>query len=798
MALEDAPRPAPARDPALPEDLPEDDNDEFGHVGFFDANDQEVPFDELIGMRGPLQHLLENVLTVLVSNTVFLCLFCLLPFTVGRVVINMLPYWIDALEFLALAAGVHERATIGLAGLSGALEGDAPTTLVGYCTLLAAGSAWALLALIFRDRYPGLATPLMVQVLAGLAQLYVFLKVTFLLFVELGAFPLFCGLWLDVCALDLVDTTLKARITFARESPLTCILLHWLAGIIYMLYVSLFISLLREVMRPGLFWFLRNPDDPNFHPFRDLVEESLPKHARRIVLSAMIYAPVIVMMVWAPVQLCARLAPAFFPLSLRFHDPYTEVPADIILFHVCVPFTIDHFHPRDSIKASIRLWAVTCGDWLAITRYIIPRPTEGQEPPADTPAVVEARAAAEPGEGAGADVRRQQEFEPEPEPKLGQLEPEAGGPARAELAAPAGAAEAPTCAGWHECAVCCVEFAATELEDAPGAGGPSPAGSGAVCRGCAARMRPEALGHAGVTESAAPPDAPQGAEQPGEETDPEAVDPPRPSFLVLRSLAFIFLGWAYLALASSALILVPTAIGRGIFAALAVPRSHDLYTFGLGCYCIWGLAPCLRHGREALARGRQRRAAVFREAARWADTAARVCLVGALGAGALPLLVGLLVELLVVIPLRVPLDETPCHHLYQDWALGLICLKVWVRIVSFGRDREDGEGEGEGGRGGEEPLVGGAIVIGEGLGLLQPPRRPGEDDAADILAPGAGEAGQPGPAGGVDQHHWAREFEMVRAGGLKQLRCARTSLRGRGECPLPPPPSFELAAGAGS
>ena len=66
-----------------------------------------------------------------------------------------------------------------------------------------------------------MGSALVVQVLARLAQLYVFLKVTFLLFVELGAFPLFCGLWLDVCALDLVDTTLKARITFARESPLT-------------------------------------------------------------------------------------------------------------------------------------------------------------------------------------------------------------------------------------------------------------------------------------------------------------------------------------------------------------------------------------------------------------------------------------------------------------------------------------------------------------------------------------------------------------------------------------------------
>ena len=77
------------------------------------------------------------------------------------------------------------------------LEGDPLTTLIGYCAVSAAGIAWALMAIIFRDRYPTLATPLVVQVLAGIAQLYVFLKVTFLLLVELGAFPLFGGLKLD-------------------------------------------------------------------------------------------------------------------------------------------------------------------------------------------------------------------------------------------------------------------------------------------------------------------------------------------------------------------------------------------------------------------------------------------------------------------------------------------------------------------------------------------------------------------------------------------------------------------------
>lgn len=69
------------------------------------------------------------------------------------------------------------------------------------------------------------------------------------------------------------------------------------------------------------------------------------------------------------------------------------------------------------------------------------------------------------------------------------------------------------------------------------------------------------------------------------------------------------------------------------------------------------------------------------------------------------MLIGLLFELLVIVPIRVPVDESPVFLLYQDWALGLIFLKIWTRLVmldqmaplvdetwrlKFERVREDG------------------------------------------------------------------------------------------------------------
>ena len=49
----------------------------------------------------------------------------------------------------------------------------------------------------------------------------------------------------------------------------------------------------------------------------------------------------------------------------------------------------------------------------------------------------------------------------------------------------------------------------------------------------------------------------------------------------------------------------------------------------------------------------------------------------------IPVLIGLLFELLVIVPMRVPVDESPVFLLYQDWALGLIFLKIWTRLVSI-------------------------------------------------------------------------------------------------------------------
>lgn len=50
----------------------------------------------------------------------------------------------------------------------------------------------------------------------------------------------------------------------------------------------------------------------------------------------------------------------------------------------------------------------------------------------------------------------------------------------------------------------------------------------------------------------------------------------------------------------------------------------------------------------------------------------------------IPMLIGLLLELTIIVHFRIALHQSPCVPLHQDWALGLLFLKLWVRLVLIG------------------------------------------------------------------------------------------------------------------
>ncbi|KAI0488637.1 hypothetical protein KFK09_028476 [Dendrobium nobile] len=661
--------------------------------GLDDADGAEdVPFDELVGMQGPVFHLVENAITVLASNAIFLGVVIFIPFSLGRIVLYYLSWLVSSPSspiFTAMpvtesalslanitlknalatannlsensddgvlsqvieavvgsskfnATGINEvpnsiNNSILLNGTGSSRLSDVTTLAVGYMVIFCLVFFYLGLFTLIRytrgerltiGRLYGIASiaeaipSLFRQFLSGMRHLMTMVKVAFLLVIELGVFPLMCGWWLDVCTLRMLGGTFAKRVEFFSHSPLTSSSIHWLVGIIYMLQISVFVSLLRGVLRNGVLYFLRDPADPNYNPFRDLIDDPVHKHARRVLLSVAVYGSLIVMLVFLPVNLAMRLAPSIFPLDITIFDPFTEIPADVLLFQICIPFAIEHFRPRATIKALLRRWFTAVGWALGLTDFLLPRPEENGRQ-----------------ENGNVEVLRRERLHDAHQ---------ALGPHRQPLA----------------------HLIAAEDHD----------------------RRGHAIVHTDVDE----------------ESDADDQADSEYGF-VLRIVLLLVLAWMTLLLFNATVIVVPISLGRAIFNAVPrLPFTHgikcnDLFAFSIGCYLIWTIMAGTSYSADYI---RTRRAShLISQIWKWCSIILKSSALLSIWIVVIPVLIGLLFELLVIVPMRVPVDESPVFLLYQDWALGLIFLKIWTRLVmldqmaplvdeswreKFERVREDG------------------------------------------------------------------------------------------------------------
>ncbi|KAJ6751211.1 hypothetical protein OIU85_001707 [Salix viminalis] len=564
--------------------------------GLDDADGAEdVPFDELVGMQGPVFHLVENAFTVLASNMIFLGAVIFVPFSLGRIILYYISWFFSSASVSKLptvmpltdtalslanitlknvltavanltshgedsgvlgevadmlnanASGLNEVAknissplsAYLLKGASGGTSqlSDVTTLAIGYMFIFSLVFFYlGIIALIRYNRgepltmgrFYGVASitetipSFFRQFLAAMRHLMTMIKVAFLLVIELGVFPLMCGWWLD--------------------------------GIAYMLHISIFVSLLRGVLRQGVLYFLRDPADPNYNPFRDLIDDPVHKHARRVLLSVAVYGSLIVMLVFLPVKLAMIITPSIFPLDISVSDPFTEIPADMLLFQICIPFAIEHFQLRTTIKSLLHCWFTAVGWALGLTDFILPGPEDND------------------GQDIGnAEQGRQDRLQ------AAQL----GGQNRAVVA-----------------------LAAADDQNRTSL----TAGSSAE-----------------------------------EEDSDEQSDAERYSF-ALRIVLLLVVAWMTLLIFNSALIIVPISLGRALFNAIPLlPITHgikcnDLYAFVIGSYVIWMTLAGARYLIEQI---RTKRATVlFSQVWKWCSVVLKSLALLSIWIFVIPVLIG--------------------------------------------------------------------------------------------------------------------------------------------------------------
>lgn len=157
-----------------------------------------------------------------------------------------------------------------------------------------------------------------------------------------------------------------------------------------------------------------------------------------------------------------------------------------------------------------------------------------------------------------------------------------------------------------------------------------------------------------------------------------------PLHLSARLRVLAVLAFFAAVLASFTALVLPLVVGRFAFGLIGDPLKHDVYHWGGGVALLWFFGML----------GRWFFTAVFGKDGGW-RRALHLCGVWTMLAWkwfvafivfgiCIPVLTGILFDLVVLDPYNTPVDRTPVNLIFQDWALGLALLKAWTRLVLLG------------------------------------------------------------------------------------------------------------------
>lgn len=132
-------------------------------------------------------------------------------------------------------------------------------------------------------------------------------KVFLIFAIEMFFFPVYCGWLLDICIAPLFLDSFKSsegqmlNILFTSSQPVLQthyirLFIFWALGTLYMLFFALFVGMVRsKILRPGVLFFIRSPDDPNTRLIHDALVKPLSLQMSRIFLSAKVYTCFIIL-----------------------------------------------------------------------------------------------------------------------------------------------------------------------------------------------------------------------------------------------------------------------------------------------------------------------------------------------------------------------------------------------------------------------------------------------------------------------------------------------------------------------
>lgn len=462
------------------------------------------------------------------------------------------------------------------------------------------------------------------------------IKAVSFIFIELVVFPLGCGLLFDICTMPfLAEASILLWPEKIRSAPLSFAFTRWMGGTIYMFAFAQYVSATRKVLRPGVLCWIRDPNDPSFHPIREILDKSSWTQLRKIGASAVMYAAILVASVGVNTYFMRYVmgGVGLLPLRWKPFEPLMEVPLDLLLVHFGLPWATQRVDPEKVSEKWLKAWWRAASRMFRLSSYMI------------------------------------------------------GGEFREERRRVRGNAAVAAWKGiWQRRGAEGEEF----VED----GGMCrvPADDKAITTG--PLIIPLDAAGAALTERLAEAISNQEADAEKHTPKPTYTNVYLPSNYRVRITSVLMLLW----LSHCGLFMlglgVPLVLGRWVSAMLRGGEVHDFYAFSIGLTLLLLGARLVRGSRKMWVK-RQRRARLHGTSP-WMYIAVQVVvkvkrvgkaialLVGV--GGLVPLVVGLLVHEYVLVSLQYKSTEVPVLHLGQIWACGVLETRLllftarWVGI----------------------------------------------------------------------------------------------------------------------
>ncbi|KAI5252531.1 hypothetical protein E4T42_03302 [Aureobasidium subglaciale] len=195
------------------------------------------------------------------------------------------------------------------------------------------------------------------------------LKVILIISIEMLAFPLYCGILLDSALLPLFEkASFATRFAFASRSPWLFVFLHWFFGTCYMFHFALFVSMCRRILRKGVLYFIRDPDDPTFHPVRDVLERTVTTQLRKIAFSGLVYGGLVIVCLGGAIWTTSRFG--VFPIRWARPEANLEFPIYFMGYNLFAPLVALYLYPSKGMEKVFGRWLKLCARSLRLSQFL--------------------------------------------------------------------------------------------------------------------------------------------------------------------------------------------------------------------------------------------------------------------------------------------------------------------------------------------------------------------------------------------------------------------------------------------